>query len=139
MLHISYEQKICHHGGIGKALCPLLDSPIEVGRGDELPTLDTIDGLVYLPGTINLQPFNKLSIEDFRNDWEVNCLGAAQAIQHFPPHFSEGASIVLMSSVAAGMGLPYHASVGAAKVADWVCGGRSLINPRRASTACSRL
>lgn len=84
---------------------------------DALPTIESLDGLVYGIGTINLKPFNRLSADDFLNDWQVNVMGAVKIIQHYLPQLknSEQASIVLFSSVAAQRGMPFHASIGAAK------------------------
>ncbi|MEW4922596.1 hypothetical protein [Algibacter sp. 2305UL17-15] len=33
---------------------------------DELPEIENADGLVYCPGSINLKPIPRLSIEDFK-------------------------------------------------------------------------
>lgn len=84
---------------------------------DALPTIESLDGLVYGIGTINLKPFNRLSANDFLNDWQVNVMGAVKIIQHYLPQLknSEQASIVLFSSVAAQRGMSFHASIGAAK------------------------
>ncbi|GAA4758727.1 MULTISPECIES: SDR family NAD(P)-dependent oxidoreductase [Flavobacterium] len=84
---------------------------------DALPTIESLDGLVYGIGTINLKPFNRLSADDFLNDWQVNVMGAVKIIQHYLPQLknSEQASIVLFSSVAAQRGMSFHASIGAAK------------------------
>ncbi|MCL9809375.1 SDR family NAD(P)-dependent oxidoreductase [Flavobacterium luminosum] len=84
---------------------------------DDLPTIESLDGLVYGIGTINLKPFNRLSANDFLNDWQVNVMGAVKIIQHYLPQLknSEQASIVLFSSVAAQRGMSFHASIGAAK------------------------
>lgn len=85
---------------------------------DELPNVDdTIDGLVYCPGTINLKPLKSLKLEDFQNDFEVNLLGAVKVInKYFNNLKSAGkASIVLFSTVAVQTGMPYHASVASAK------------------------
>jgi NAD(P)-dependent dehydrogenase (short-subunit alcohol dehydrogenase family) len=78
-----------------------------------------LDGLVYCPGSINLKPFHRLSAEDFLNDFQVNCLGAVAAIQAALPALkaSPSASIVLFSSVAVAQGMPFHASISAAKAA----------------------
>ncbi|MFK7849589.1 MAG: SDR family NAD(P)-dependent oxidoreductase [Akkermansiaceae bacterium] len=83
----------------------------------ELP--ETLDGLIYLPGTINLKPFHRLSADDFRKDFQVNCLGAAQAIQQALPSLkhSPAASIVMFSTVAVAQGMAFHASIAAAKAA----------------------
>lgn len=80
---------------------------------------EIIDGLVYAPGSINLKPFNRLSENDFKNDFEVNVLGAVKMIQKLLPNLkkSESASIVLFSSVAAKTGMPFHASIASSKAA----------------------
>lgn len=89
------------------------------GNLDEINFPDVIDGLVYAPGSINLKPFNRLSIEDFKNDFEINVLGAVKTIHKLLPHLkkSETASVVLFSSVAAKLGMPFHASISASKSA----------------------
>jgi len=76
-----------------------------------------IDGLVYFPGTINLKPFVRLSAAEFRNDYEINSLGAVAFVQAYLKNLKsmEHASIVLISSVAASIGLPFHASISMAK------------------------
>jgi len=78
---------------------------------------ETLHGLVYAVGSINLKPFGRLTADDFLNDYRINVLGAAQLIQLSFKQLknSGGSSIVLISTVAAKIGLPYHASVSAAK------------------------
>lgn len=85
------------------------------GIADFLP--DRLDGLVYAVGSINLKPFHRLSETDFLNDYHLNVIGAAKIIQSALKQLknAEGASVVLISSVAANTGLPYHASISAAK------------------------
>ena len=89
------------------------------GNLDEITFPDVIDGLVYAPGSINLKPFNRLTVEDFKNDFEINVLGAVKTIQKLLPNLkkSESASVVLFSSVAAKLGMPFHASISASKSA----------------------
>lgn len=86
---------------------------------DDIIFPDVIDGLVYAPGSINLKPFNRLSVEDFTHDFTINVLGAVKCIQKLLPSLkkSGNASIVLYSSVAAKTGMPFHASVSASKCA----------------------
>ena len=86
---------------------------------DELPGLTEADGLVYCPGSINLKPINRLSIDDFKNDFEINVLGAVKAIQKYLPILKKGnnPSIVLFSTVASKLGMPFHSSVAASKSA----------------------
>ena len=80
---------------------------------EEIP----LDGLVYTPGTINLKPFARLSIDDFLHDFQINLLGAVKVIQQLLPTLKkqQNASIVLFSTVAVSKGLPYHTSIAAAK------------------------
>ncbi|HAA11441.1 MAG TPA: oxidoreductase [Cytophagales bacterium] len=87
---------------------------------DELPKEwlpEALHGVVYAPGTINLKPFQALKPELFRQDWEVNVLGAVKILQASMRAMkkAQGASVVLYSTVAVGTGMNYHASVAAAK------------------------
>lgn len=85
---------------------------------DDLPQIeDSLDGLVYCPGTINLKPLKSLKLEDFQNDFEVNLLGAVKVINKYFNNLKSAnkASIVLFSTVAVQTGMPYHASVASAK------------------------
>jgi 3-oxoacyl-[acyl-carrier protein] reductase len=95
--------------------------PMDILSGNlgEINFPDVIDGLVYAPGSINLKPFSRLSVDDFKNDFEVNVLGAVKTIQRLLPNLkkSDSASVVLFSSVAAKMGMPFHASISASKSA----------------------
>jgi NAD(P)-dependent dehydrogenase (short-subunit alcohol dehydrogenase family) len=77
-----------------------------------------LHGLVYAVGTINLRSFQRLTEADFLNDFRVNAIGAALAIQAALPALkksTEIASVVLFSSVAALQGFAFHASMGMAK------------------------
>lgn len=87
------------------------------GNLDNIDFPEVIDGLVYAPGTINLKPFNRLTPDDFKHDFEINVLGAVKCIQKLLPNLkkSGNSSIVLYSSVAAKLGMPFHASVSASK------------------------
>ena len=86
-------------------------------------TLDTsklpeiLDGLVYCPGSINLRPFKGLKPEAFEADLQINFISLVKVIQAVLPNLTAGeqSSIVLFSSVAASMGMPFHTSVAAAK------------------------
>lgn len=84
---------------------------------DELPELDSLDALVYCPGSINLKPVNRLSQTDFENDFEINVLGAVRVIQKYLKVLKAGndPSVVLFSTVAVKMGMPFHASIAVAK------------------------
>lgn len=77
----------------------------------------SIDGLVYFPGSINLKPFRGLKENDFLNDFNINVLGAIKSIQTYTSNLqlSEKASIVLFSTVAVQIGMPFHASIAVSK------------------------
>ena len=85
----------------------------------ELP--EEIRGAVYCPGSITLRSFRSLQPADFRQDLELNLLGAVRFLQACQPRLKgpdgRPASVVLFSTVAVGQGMPMHASVAAAKAA----------------------
>ena len=84
---------------------------------DDLPEIEFVDCLIYCPGSINLKPITNLSIDDFRNDFEINVIGAVKCIKKYLPQLKNGVnpSILLFSTVATKLGMPYHASVSVAK------------------------
>ncbi|WP_048331448.1 SDR family NAD(P)-dependent oxidoreductase [Bizionia psychrotolerans] len=86
---------------------------------DELPDLEQADGLIYCPGSINLKPIGRLKLDDFRNDFEINVIGAVKAIQKYQSIIKQGdkPAMLFFSTVAAKLGMPFHASVAAAKSA----------------------
>jgi len=86
--------------------------------GDELEDLpDTLHGMVYAPGSINLKPFPRFSKEDFMYDFQINALGAAQTVQAVLPKLkkAKGASVVMFSTVAFTVGMNFHTSIAMAK------------------------
>ena len=78
---------------------------------------EQLDGFVYCPGSINLRPFRGLKPETFQEDFNINLLGAVKTLQAILPRLqkSEQASLVFYSTVAVSTGMPFHASVAAAK------------------------
>jgi NAD(P)-dependent dehydrogenase (short-subunit alcohol dehydrogenase family) len=96
----------------------LIHFSVDVLR-DALPEFESIDALVYCPGSINLKPILGLSLDDFRKDFEINVMGAVKVIQHYLPALKKGEkpSIVLFSTVAAKLGMPFHSSIAASKAA----------------------
>ena len=78
---------------------------------------ESLDGLVYCPGTINLRPFRGLKPETFISDFNINVMGAIRNIQAVLRNLnqSEHSSIVLFSSVAVQTGMPFHSSIAASK------------------------
>lgn len=87
---------------------------------DDIGSLDlpaTIDGLVYCPGSINLKPFKMLTSEAFLKDLEINFLAMVKIVHQLLPKLkeSEHPSLVLFSTVAVKLGMPFHTSVAASK------------------------
>lgn len=77
----------------------------------------TIDGLAYCPGSIRLRSFRGLKPDGFREDYELNVIGAVKAIQAAMKGLraADASSVLLFSTVAVQQGLPLHASVAACK------------------------
>lgn len=92
-----------------------VDVTEESADWSDLP--ERLDGLVYCPGSINLKPFQSLKDADFRNDFEINVLGAVRVIRAVLKHLKkpETASVVMFSTVAVSQGMNFHSSVAASK------------------------
>ncbi len=85
---------------------------------EDLPEIEDLDGLVYCPGSINLKPIGRLKLDDFREDFEINVVSAVKIIQHYIKALKNNlGSVVLFSTVATKLGMPFHASVSASKSA----------------------
>lgn len=78
---------------------------------------EKLDGFIYCPGTISLKPFHRIGADDFARDLQVNLLGAVHTLQSALPALKAAgnASVVLFSTVAVAQGMPFHASIAAAK------------------------
>lgn len=78
---------------------------------------EVLHGLVYCPGSITLKTINRLSEEEFLQDFRQNVLGAVRVIQYCLPRLkrANGASVVLFSTVAVKTGMAFHSSIAAAK------------------------
>ena len=111
VINISRTSPDFQHSNLSHFSCDVLT--------DELPQIEEADGLIYCPGSINLKPFNRLSIDDFKTDFEINVIGAVKCIQTYTKalSISDSASIVLFSTVATKLGMPFHASIATAKSA----------------------
>ena len=111
VFNISRSKPTLSHQNLTHFSCDIL--------ADDLPDIDTLDSLIYCPGSINLKPISRLKLEDFRNDFEINVVSAVKSIQKYLPSLKKGEkpSILLFSTVATKLGMPFHASVAAAKSA----------------------
>lgn len=109
IINISRTTPVTTHKNLIHHTCDILT--------DELPDLEAVDTLIYCPGSINLKPISRLSLDDFREDFEINVLGAVKAIQKYLPKLKSGTNpnILLFSTVASKLGMPFHASIATAK------------------------
>ena len=118
---------------------------VDAQTGD-LPEIDGLTGLVYCPGSINLKPFHRLTQEDFIDDYQKNVLGAVRVLQfYFRTLKKNQGSVVLFGTVASQQGMPFHASIAAAKggleslarslAAEWAPNIRvNVVNPSLTDT-----
>lgn len=82
---------------------------------DESHLPEKIDGIVYCPGSINLKPFKMMSLDTFEADMQLNFFSMVKVVKQIIPKMNESGSMVFFSTVAVGMGMPFHTSVAAAK------------------------
>lgn len=78
---------------------------------------DSLDGMVYCPGSINLKPFHRITPHEFMQDYQLQVIGAIKSIQGVLPRLKKSgkASIVLFSTVAVKAGFNFHSQVSASK------------------------
>lgn len=83
----------------------------------DLDLPDTLDALVYCPGSINLKPFKMMKPQIFEDDMMLNFMSLVKVTQGLLPKLknSKQASLVYFSTVAVQTGMPFHTSVAAAK------------------------
>lgn len=91
------------------------ESNFNVLEPTSFPKHESLDGLVYFPGTVNLRPFSNYREKDFQKDYEVNVLGLINILKYYQNALNKNASIVTISSVAANFGMPFHASIAMCK------------------------
>ncbi|MBK6354587.1 MAG: SDR family oxidoreductase [Saprospiraceae bacterium] len=82
---------------------------------DFLP--ENLDGFVYCPGNIKLKPFERISPEEFTEDFTLQVIHAAKSLQKVLPRLKKStqASMVFFSSIAVGKGFNYHSLVSTSK------------------------
>jgi NAD(P)-dependent dehydrogenase (short-subunit alcohol dehydrogenase family) len=92
-----------------------LDVKEDLSVLDRLP--ERLDGFVYCPGSINLRPFNRIKVEQFTEDFQLQVSGAIRILQKVWPRLkaSDQASVLLFSTVAVQTGFAFHSQVAASK------------------------
>tara|TARA_R110000868_G_scaffold3259_9_gene21356 strand:+ start:11511 stop:12203 length:693 start_codon:yes stop_codon:yes gene_type:complete len=76
---------------------------------------DELDGFAYCPGSINLKPFKMMGINTFNEDMELNFFSMVKVVKSIISRMKKGSSMVFFSTVAVGIGMPFHSSIAAAK------------------------
>ncbi len=95
--------------------------PLDLSNLDSLHWIEKLpeqlDGLFYAVGKVTLKPFNRISLQDFLEDYKLQTLGAIHVVQQVLSHLkkSNQASVVFCSSVASQIGFPFHALIGSSK------------------------
>ena len=92
--------------------------PLDIRTDFDLDFIpESIDGVVYCPGSINLKPFSRINPQDFKNDFDLQVVGAIKVIQKALKSLkkSGNASIVLFSTVAVQSGFNFHSQVSTSK------------------------
>ena len=109
VVNISRTEPTVVHENLTHYSCDILE--------DALPDLDTIDSLIYCPGSINLKPINRLGLNEFRDDFEINVMGAVKSVKKYLDQIkiSKNPSILLFSTVATKIGMPFHSSIAVSK------------------------
>lgn len=94
-----------------------LDPNDDLSQLDELP--ESIDGLLYCPGSITLKSLQRMDLVDVQEDMKINFEGAFNIVKKVLPNLKKdaGASVVFISSVAAISGMTFHSSISASKAA----------------------
>ena len=81
------------------------------------PKIDSLDGIIYFPGNINLKPFRRIKIDDFNEDYNINVVGVLNILKFYEKKLNKNSSIVMFSSIAAKVGMPFHSSIAMCKAA----------------------
>ena len=74
-----------------------------------------VRGLVNLAGSILLKPAHLISEDEWNETIATNLTTAFATVRAAGKHMKDGGSVVLVSTVAAGTGLPNHEAIAAAK------------------------
>ncbi len=77
----------------------------------------TLNGVVYCPGSIKLRPFHRIKPADFLQDYNLQVVGAIKILQAVLPRLknAKSASVLLFSTVAVQTGFPFHTQVASSK------------------------
>jgi NAD(P)-dependent dehydrogenase (short-subunit alcohol dehydrogenase family) len=102
-------------GGLAGVSHQIFDVTTDELDKSSLPEM--IAGVAYCPGSINLRSFRSLKPEVFREDFELNVIGAIKVLQASLAGLKRhgDSSVLLFSTVAVSQGMHAHASIAASK------------------------
>ena len=79
---------------------------------DDLPEIKDVSTIIYCPGSINLKPIGRFSLDEFREDFEILSVIKLLILKYISNlKRATNASILLFSTVATKLGMPYHSSL----------------------------
>ena len=112
VVNISRKSSEVDHQNLSFSSLDVLDD-----EWNSLPELQEIHGLAYCPGSIDLKPLRRVSVEDIKKAMDINLYGALKAVQWAYPVMRKTpkAAVVLFSSVAVSQGMPFHTVIASAK------------------------
>lgn len=64
--------------------CDVVDNTFEFPSN-----IETIDGLMYCPGSLNLMPFNRIKEKDIINEFKINVFGLLNTVKYFYPCYKK--------------------------------------------------
>ena len=97
----------------------LVKFALDVTR-DEIPDgvlPETLNGFAYLPGSIQLKPFKRIGLDVFKEDFELQVLGAIRCLQSSLKSLTsaDDGSVLFYSTVAVQRGFDFHSVVSTSK------------------------
>jgi NAD(P)-dependent dehydrogenase (short-subunit alcohol dehydrogenase family) len=96
----SLPSQLSKHNNITCLSVDLSDSKSVSKIGDYIKNnVKTVDVLIHNAGTLILKPFASLTIEDFRNVYDVNVFAVALLTQQLLPFMKKGGHVVTISSM----------------------------------------
>ena len=106
------NQNITNEKNLSFHYCNVLDEKPDFSF---LP--EVLDSLVFCPGKITLKPFHRINPDAFLEDYQLSVIGAIKSMQAALPALKKSAhpAVVLFSTTAVDIGLPFHTIVSSTK------------------------
>lgn len=107
---LTISRKLCSKGSLNYQVNGL--------SAPSLPDIEeNIDGLVYFPDKSQLSPHNKMTLEDYKRDMEVNFFAASSCVNKYTENLKKSSygSIVFVSTIALIIEKSSHIAISGAK------------------------